>query len=740
MPPRAVVVLLLALAVWPWCATAQQAPPTPADAKTPTPPPAAPTRTLPAEVLRAATFLETQLTKTGLVQNEYAKAHPLRGAKTALAVWGLLEAGREPKTSPALRRALGELAKKPTAVRPVAMRMIAIAAWDDKRAETLLQRDGDWLATAGRDGAWGLLPATDAKFQPDNETTFWVALALDAARRRRAKIDPKLFDALGTHLRAQQRPDGSFPWRVWAKPQRPPRGSGAMTAGAIVALRSATPTPSKASEAAIARASAWLAKRMSLSTNPNKGREQLPLWRLTAGLFVEHTAQRILGGIDLWSKIGTTLRREQNPDGSWGYDADIEQTAMNLWLCTRATRPMFLAKIRHGGRWQPFPRDLAHACDSLGQRYERPIGWGVIDASDIPVDLSGPRMLYLSGSGRLVLTAEQQLRLKHFLQRGGLVVSESANGDLQFTRDIKALCAKLLPATPLVPLPKTAPLRAPTTALKTLPLLTASNSIRTLWVHAPGGLSQTLGPAGPNKTHAAFDLLAQLTAQTSDQLRWFTTPRHPWPKPLRVGTPKRTLRLARLEHDGNWNPEPAGLERLCWRLARDKQIRLQLVPVRATHLRADETPVCYLTATTAPKLSPAELTALDRYLQSGGTLIVDAAAANTSTMKWFQALATRVGKLDTLSSDEQKLLLAMGPYLLPSVRYRASSPIKRSAAQHKRPPLDVARIGKRPSAIFSHVDLASALVGYPLARLDAYHRDDAIALMANLIANLSPEQ
>jgi hypothetical protein len=181
------------------------------------------------------------------------------------------------------------------------------------------------------------------------------------------------------------------------------------------------------------------------------------------------------------------------------------------------------------------------------------------------------------------------------------------------------------------------------------------------------------------------------------------------------------------------------VERLTWTLASEKRIRLHTTTLDATKLRASEFPVCWLTGTDAPVFTATEQTALLRYLQTGGTLIIDAAGSNKPMSDWFERFAEKVSAPGGLTASEEKQLLAMDPYLLPSVRYTPAAANKLIGSQRRKAQLDVLRIGKRPAVFFSHIDLTASLVGYPLGGLEAYHPDDAKALLANLIANLSPK-
>jgi Domain of unknown function (DUF4159) len=101
------------------------------------------------------------------------------------------------------------------------------------------------------------------------------------------------------------------------------------------------------------------------------------------------------------------------------------------------------------------------------------------------------------------------------------------------------------------------------------------------------------------------------------------------PRPARAAIPDVSkLVIGHVQHGGSWNPRPSALRRLAWELARRTSIEPATAAkvVRLGDAGLHETPFLYLAgAGGMPPLSEAERAALRRFLQYGGSLLVDAA-------------------------------------------------------------------------------------------------------------------
>jgi hypothetical protein len=118
---------------------------------------------------------------------------------------------------------------------------------------------------------------------------------------------------------------------------------------------------------------------------------------------------------------------------------------------------LLLAHVQHGGNWNPRPSAL------------RRLGWELARRTSIetsststPVRLAEPGlhrtpMLYLAGAGAIPPFSEaERAALRRHLQYGGFLLVDAADGSdgSGFDTSIRRELAKVLPASPLVPLPR----------------------------------------------------------------------------------------------------------------------------------------------------------------------------------------------------------------------------------------------------------------------------------------------
>src|SRR4029079_18790677 len=91
------------------------------------------------------------------------------------------------------------------------------------------------------------------------------------------------------------------------------------------------------------------------------------------------------------------------------------------------------------------------------------------------------------------------------------------------------------------------------------------------------------------------------------------------------GAATRTLKIARLQHDFNSNPEPGGWQRLSNLLHNTDHLDLQIDTIKLGDgkLTDKACPLAHLTAAGRMTLTDQERADLKSYLQSGGTLLID---------------------------------------------------------------------------------------------------------------------
>jgi hypothetical protein len=122
-----------------------------------------------------------------------------------------------------------------------------------------------------------------------------------------------------------------------------------------------------------------------------------------------------------------------------------------------AASTLEIGHVQHGGNWDPRPTALRRLAWELGRRTSiEPAG------ASVPVRLGQPGLhrtpwLYLAGSGPMPpFTEAERAALRRHLQYGGFLLVDSADGSdgSGFDAAVRAELARLLPASPLAPLPR----------------------------------------------------------------------------------------------------------------------------------------------------------------------------------------------------------------------------------------------------------------------------------------------
>ncbi len=121
------------------------------------------------------------------------------------------------------------------------------------------------------------------------------------------------------------------------------------------------------------------------------------------------------------------------------------------------TSMLEIGQIQHGGEWNPRPNGLRRLAWELARRTSiEPAG------AAVPVRLGQPGLhrypfLYLAGAGGLPPFSEgERAALRRHLQYGGFLLVDSADGSDGggFDAAVRAELARVLPASPLAPLPR----------------------------------------------------------------------------------------------------------------------------------------------------------------------------------------------------------------------------------------------------------------------------------------------
>ena len=738
-------------------------------------------------VERAAHFLAARIGPDGRARDEYApdRRERLHGGRTALVCYALLAAGENEKSEP-LAGALEWLAAAELdGTYPVALRTCAFAEVWDRRFRAVLDHDVEWLlAAAGPDGAFDYTPRTAEEGRYDNSCTQMAAFALWRAAHRGAEVPRGFWRSLRQHLLDDQQPDGGWAYRIPPGAVRA-RPYGSMTAAGLATMYACQDVLSADEYVRcrlvpeyepIARAHAWLGERFAADENPGKGVEWYTYWLFCVGRAGRASGYKYFGEHDWYAEGAAELLSRQNRDGSWGFgDASqrTETTAFALLFLVRSSAPVVATKLRYDGKWNARPRDLANLTRWLSVTYERTLGWQVLPADASLPDWREAPILYVSGAGACELSDEQVERMRDFALQGGLIVSEAACSSGSFSLDMRKAYERMFPEWPLERIDRDHPLFSVAfSPAAGEGLAGVSNGVRLLAIHAPRELSLGLqmGPAGEHL--GTYKLMANVYLLATGRGRLLPRGGDRWPAASDVPT-RRTIRVARVRHEGNCDPEPMAWKRLTLLAARDGLALEVAGPMPPAKLDAERWPVAAVTGTGDPKWGDEDLAALRRYVAEGGSLIVDAAggaeAFADSAREWLPALVPG-GRLEALPGVHPILTRRGGSSGKHADRRGGAgdASASESAARDKAPGAPACRTihaqtlgeeaaskvrleavfaptgdgDRRLAVLFSRDDVTAGLVGYPGFDIRGYTPESCVRLMlsaAEHMAETAPE-
>jgi hypothetical protein len=489
-----------------------------------------------------------------------------------------------------------------------------------------------------------------------------------------------------------------------------------------------------------------------------------------------------------WYALGAeTLVRTQREDGSWPYsfisksDMPVPGTSFALFFLTRGRAPIAVNKLQYGfgpapngeaakgearppaaatakgkdsaANWNQRPRDVANVVRWMGTALERDLNWQIVNLSANAADLLDAPLLYMAGDQELRLNEADKQKLRSYVEQGGIILGQADCAKAEFARSFKALGGELFPAYEFRTLPSNHFVfteQYPASKWKgKIEVEGLSNGSRELMLLVPRedvGKTWQLQLTGPKEHH--FQLLSNLFLYAVDRADMRYKGDTYVITPDAAITPKRTIKLARVRYAGNWDPEPGGWRRMAAYLLNNFELGLDVkvekvggAGVNPAHVAGSLKgyDVAHLTGTDALKLSEEARQELRRFVQTGGTLLVDAAGGNTPFADAAEQVLADVFKPLAPDAAEQLSRPAKpdsAVYTLPAsklaeVGYRTFA--RTQLGNTRAPRLRIITVKNRPAVFFSKEDLSTGLVGQSVDGIYGYDPRTATQLAANVI-------
>ncbi|MBN8527529.1 MAG: DUF4159 domain-containing protein [Planctomycetes bacterium] len=404
--------------------------------------------------------------------------------------------------------------------------------------------------------------------------------------------------------------------------------------------------------------------------------------------------------------------------------------------------------------WNLCPADLQSLLRMSGQALSVRYGAQTVTLAGYDPDPSAVPLLFISGTRRLRMDADQLATLRLHVQRGGMLVFDSVAGSPWFTESVRETLAKLFPDRPLRRIPADHPIyhaavdvakagfgRNPPGDQAALEGVYIGSRIGVLLSPYGLGCGWDGRPVPMLKQAVFFDVetAGRIGVNLVAYALGYAQAGLEEAKPELFGAadaapPSDELVFTQLTHEGHWDVHPGAAAALLRRSAGTLAVRVSL---RRQALNPDKDPLtgrtfAWLTGLDDARLSDNAIANLRRFLDAGGTLVVN----NGLGLATFDAAARRElarllpgQALKPIPADHP--MLAAGPF---PVGQAQLTPAARAAEPElKTPALEGIAINGDIRVIYSRLDLEAGWTGCEFPMMKGYEGDTATALGLNLI-------
>ena len=669
------------------------------------------------------------------------------GGYSAMPMYALLAAG-EKYNEPRMKRALDWLARIDTkGTYTLGVRMQIWAYLPEAIGRPLMIKDTDRLVksinqpapgkgftakTTYTHGTYTYISDGKPKGGGDHSNTQFGQYGVWAAARCNIEVPSKYWELVYKHWMMTQNPDGGWAYGIGPAV----KGKHTMTAAGLASLFVASDNlfseryvecGQNPADPAIERALGWFDR--------NFGRN----WGYYYLYGVERlglaSGHKYFGEKD-WYKLGATrLINTQKANGAWG---GIVDSSFALLFLARGRAPVMVNRLKYKGTWNNRPRALSNLTGWVSRKFEHEVNWQIINLK-VPVEeWHDASILLISGSTKPAFSPAELDKLRTFVWQGGMIFS-IAEGHSRGGGFHKGMCgeggvySKLFPNYELKQIAQDHDIfGAPFKINRRMKLRAVSNGIRLLALHTTEDLPLPWQTNSYVTSPLQFQLAVNIAFFVNDRKLGRPRGTSHWPakKPF---VPLRAVRVTRVKHSGNWDPEPLAWER--FKLLMGQKWHTNVIlggPVTLKELDAKQWPVAAMTATGALTLSKGERAALKAYVQGGGTVVMDAAGGSRAFASSAVELLEELFGADSLSRVPNLAKVYDLPGMrIESVNYRRAARDRTGGS--RRPRLWGVELGGRTAVFLSKEGLTGAMVGYPSSTAVGYQPDSAVELMRNIL-------
>jgi hypothetical protein len=708
------------------------------------------------------------------------------GGRTAICTYALLAAGEDPRVKPQLQAAINWLMKADLhGTYAVALRA-QVWLLIDKSPQRDAARDADaqfLLASVIQKGPnagfygynFGIpghvrkvvdfgMSGPPAGYWYDRSNSQYGVLGVWAAEQAGADIPEKYWEVVDKAWRTAQRHDGGWNYHTdlaggTGDEARPTMGCAGVatlfiTQDYLLRQKKWEPCAGGSFDENIENGLKYVEKNINALMTTGNFYGMYGVERIATA-----SGRRYFGAVD-WFQSGAdfAVKKQDPKTGSFtGTFGPIADTCFALLFLSRGRAPLMMNKLQYtaaGSKtgdddtdkpreveaWNERPRDVANLARWTGPRIETFLNWQTVNLSVQADQLHEAPILYISGNEALNFSEDDKTKLRTFVEQGGMILGTADCGSMVFARSFEKLGTNLFKAYEFRQLPSGHLIftgeEYPAQKWRLHPVVKAmSNGVREIMILLPVGDVGRVWQADSPLRREFFELGANIFLYSTERqnLRFKGEPYVVLPN---ASTPRKHIRIARLESAGNWDPEPGGWTRLAAIFHNSRDTQLDIDPVKLGAGKLAGYSIADITGTGRIILSEPQRQELKDFVAKGGTLIVDAAGGDAEFANSIEPeLKAIFGKAGEAAMEKPLMMDApvfSAGQTISSVGYRTYT--HRAAVGN----LSVARIygipsGNRIGVFYSRMDISAGLVGEPVDGVVGYDPASATNLMTNMI-------
>jgi hypothetical protein len=480
---------------------------------------------------------------------------------------------------------------------------------------------------------------------------------------------------------------------------------------------------------------------------------------------------KYIGAINWFQWGAQMLIRDQNQDsGAWtdqdsvvlapgtvAIDPRVFNSSFALLFLSRGRAPILFNKLEYNlasaskkppeGNWNQRPRDIANLTRYIGKEREIAMNWQIVNLQQPVEDLLDAPMLYMAGGSQAFkLSPADIYKLRSYVNQGGLIVGHADCASVPFCEGFKKLGEAMFPGTTFHELPADHPIYtlesfSPKTWMPKPRVEVLENGARVRMILLANG-----DPAREWQTQNFQKIKKYSMGQLMMDIYLYAVDKQPLlakgdtflVKRLETGEAGTPMKIARLKYAGNWDPEPGGWPRLSNIMHNKDHLDLTIVQVELGNgSLTNQFKLADLTGTAALNLTDPQVAELKKYIEGGGTVLMDAAGGKTAFVVSAQDLLTKLvpGSKLPKTLPHSSPVYTSGADPIKEVSYRQFA--RSTLGNLHVPQLRGVEVGGRIAVLLSNEDLAVGLVGQPVDGIIGYDPASAVHVVENLLVYLA---